>query len=133
MSSLQNYIRALEDFELLALYKYRYDTFMKRSRNKIMTEIKNRNLNLEQIDDYINKAKGTDVELKNSDCCPRCYSRKSYQAKEKDWVHYRYLSYEITNNFKTCMICLYSQDKKVYKKGKRGGWLFRLFEKMAQS
>ena len=128
MSVLENYIVDLEDFELLALYKYRYDTFMKNSQKKIVTEIHKRNLDLKHIDDYISKAKGRDEELKNSVCCPRCYSRKFYLASEVDWKYSRYYSYKVTNDFKTCMVCLYSQDEKEYKKSRKKCWISRFID-----
>ncbi len=122
MSRLQEFIDTLEDFELLALYKYRYDSFMKGSQQKIMVEIEKRGLQLNKLDVIIAKSKGSDNEIHESICCPRCYSRKFYHAHETDLISIKEYGFEISNDFKTCLVCLYSQDKKIYEKEKKRAW-----------
>lgn len=95
-----------------------------------MDEIQRRNLHIEDTDELIQKAKGSTDEIQNSDCCPRCYSRKFYVANEKDWIHYQHYSHEINNRFKTCVVCLYSQDKNVYEKKKNRGRIVRVIKRL---
>tara|TARA_B100000508_G_scaffold75230_1_gene58614 strand:- start:83344 stop:83748 length:405 start_codon:yes stop_codon:yes gene_type:complete len=124
MSKLQAFLDDMEDYELMALYEYRYDTFMKGSKRKIKDEIEKRKLDLDKPHDYIKNAKSqfTDEEINQSVCCPRCYSKKFYHKDEIDQIHTRHYSFEIENTFKTCMICFYSQDKAEYKKEKNNFW-----------
>lgn len=121
MSRLKDFIDTLKDFELLAFYKYRYNTFLRDSQVKIMTEIEDRDLNLKEIDIYIANAK-KNIDTDDDSYCPRCFSRKFYHANENDWLYNSYYFIEVTNDFKTCLVCLYSQDKKEYKKEKRSFW-----------
>ena len=122
MSKLQTFLDDLEDYELLALHKYRYETFMEGSKNKILGEIDKRGLNLESTDDMIRNAKCTDEEINESICCPRCHSRRFYHKDELDQIYNPYYYTEISNSFKTCLICYYSQDKVEYKKEKKSLW-----------
>lgn len=122
MSKLQTFLDSLEDYELLALYKYRYESFMKGSKSKIIGTIKKRKLNIEEIDEHIERAKCTAGEIKDSVCCPRCYSRRFYHKNELDKIHNAYYYIEITNSFRTCIICCFSQEKKEYGKEKRSFW-----------
>lgn len=122
MSRFQEFIDSLEDFELLAFYKYRYDTFMEGSQQKIIAEVQKRGLHLDKVDDFIAKSKGTDSEIRESICCPRCYSRKFFHSDEKDLISIKDYGFEVSNDFKTCLVCLYSQDKKDYEKEKKRAW-----------
>ena len=122
MSRLQEFIDTLEDFELIAFYKYRYDSFMEGSQQKIMAEIEKRGLHLDKIDEIIGKSKGSDYEIQESICCPRCYSRKFFHSDETDLISIKEYGFEVNNDFKTCLVCLYSQDKKDYEKEKRHTW-----------
>jgi len=121
MSKLQDFIDSLEDFELGAFYKYRFESFMKGSQDKILKELEKRNISIDSIDSLIDKNSKLDSEVENK-YCPRCYSKHFYLASEKDYITIKYETVEINNNFKTCLVCLYSQDKANYKKEKRKAW-----------
>lgn len=124
MSKLQAFLDDMEDYELMALYEYRYKTLMSGSKRKIRDEIEKRKLNLDKSYDYIRNAKSlfTEEEIEQSICCPRCYSRRFYNKDEIDEIHNSYYSIELENTFRTCMICFYSQDKAEYKKEKNSFW-----------
>lgn len=122
MSRVKDFVETLEDFELLAFYKYRYDTFLRDSQVKIMAEIERRGLSLKDVDIYSVNAEKS-VKADNDSYCPRCFSSKFYHANEMDWLRISsYYSIEVTNDFKTCLVCLYSQDKQEYKKDKQSFW-----------
>jgi len=120
MSRLEEFIDTLEDFELLAFYKYRYNTFLRDSQVKIITEIENRGLNLKDIDVFITNAKNMGIDDDNY--CPRCFSSKFYYANETERLYNSYYFIEIKNDFRTCLVCLYSQDKERNKNEKRSFW-----------
>ena len=122
MSKLQEYIESLVNYELGALYKYRFDTFMKGSQEKILKELSKRKLSIDSIDKLIEENRKPIDEIKDNKCCPRCFSRHFYLASEKDNITIRYSTIEINNRFKTCLVCLYSQEKAEYKREKRGIW-----------
>ncbi|MBI9056029.1 MAG: hypothetical protein JEY96_19565 [Bacteroidales bacterium] len=121
MRRLQYFIDSLEDFELLAFYKYRFESFMKGSQEKILKELDKRDFSLDSIDTLIVKNKKPESEIKD-EYCPRCYSKHFYLASEKDNITISYATVEINNRFKTCLVCLYSQEKAEFKKERRSIW-----------
>ncbi len=121
MSKLQDFIDSLEDFELGAFYNYRFESFMKGSQEKILKELEKRNISIDSVDSLIDKNRKSDSEIQNK-YCPRCYSKHFYLASEKDSITIQYATIEINNDFKTCLVCLYSQEKANYKREKRNAW-----------
>jgi len=122
MSRLQEFLDSLEDYELGAFYKYRFDSFMSGSSQKIIKELEKRRINPTQIDRLIEQAKETIGAITDKEYCPRCYSKHFYLSSETDFVSMDLVSVELHNRFKTCLVCLYSQDKSDYVKKKRRIW-----------
>ncbi len=112
---LNDIIEQLEDFELAALYFYRFPSLMDDSKQKVLNALKERNIDVNKIEKYLQK---NTLSSTNQDVCPRCLSNKFYSSLESQEVTFSQLTTKYETRFKTCMICLYSEDKGIHKKEK---------------
>jgi len=123
MSKLQNFISNLDNTELASLYHFRFNSFMKNSKKIILNELKNRNIKEYQIEKYLPKLnKKIEREITEGKVCPKCYSNKFYDSNEIENITIKFETIEYLENYKTCLICLYSQDKIDKKKEKDRSW-----------
>jgi hypothetical protein len=67
MSKLQTFLNELTDSELVSFYKYRYEQFMKSSKDKIDSELNKRGI---QKEDF-NQLKMDDL-TNTKGSCPQC-------------------------------------------------------------
>lgn len=85
-----------------------------------MAEITKREIPLEMIDSVLADSEVLNGE-KETDC-PKCFSNKFYSSVEIDQVEFNGFSSEIKNNYRTCLVCLYSSDKEIYERDKSRTW-----------
>ncbi len=115
MVKLNDIIEQLEDFELAALYFYRFSGLMDDSKQKVLNALKERNIDVNKIEKYLQKHTPSST---NQDVCPRCLSNKFYLSLENQEVTFSQSTTKYETRFKTCMICLYSEDKGIHEKEK---------------
>ncbi len=115
MLKINDIIEQLEDFELAALYFYRFTGLMDGSKQKVLDALKERNIDVNKIEKYLQKNMSSST---NQDVCPRCLSNKFYSSLESQEVTFSQSTTKYETRFKTCMICLYSEDKGIHKKEK---------------
>ena len=122
MNKLELFVKEIEDYELASLYHYRFNSFMPYSKKIILNELRERNIRQDNINKYLKKE---NAELKDQvlkrEICPRCFSNEFYNSEEKENVTFQYETHEYEKNYKTCLVCLYSQDKIDHKKEIRNG------------
>ena len=75
MSEFDKFLAGIPDHELAIFFRYRYQGFLSKSKEKIDIEINNRKLSPEQLESYSNKK--LIIEKSNEiKTCPRCGSDK---------------------------------------------------------
>lgn len=104
MSKLQEFLDELSNYELLKFHEYRYEQFLKSSKDKIDAEFDKRNLKKSDVENVTFKK-----EDFHEEACPRCASSKFYVATEIESMTYRYASVDIEVDYRTCLVCLYSE------------------------
>lgn len=114
MSKLSYFLTELSDTELVNFYDYRYQEFMRASKEKIDNEMANRGMTVEnrytfQANPYSDQEL-TDG-LKEQKICPRCHSSKFYTSSEIETMTYSYASVDLKVDYRICLVCNYSQDK----------------------
>ena len=120
---LKDKLSELEDFELAFIYKYRYDSFLEKTKNLIIRELESRNLKENQINSLINSRLEESKKKPAEDKvirCPRCTTQKifDYYIEVDDTsdsnVINSYVGKGITRKIKKkeCIICGYSIPKK---------------------
>ena len=123
MSKQKEFIEKLEDFELASFYKFRFQSFMDGSKRITLAELERRKINVDDIEKYLPAKNEIDKQkLESLEICPRCYSNELYIANEKESVTFKYATLDYNVDYKTCLVCLYSQDKEDHKKEKKGLW-----------
>ncbi|NOQ91575.1 MAG: hypothetical protein GQ552_02540, partial [Flavobacteriaceae bacterium] len=111
MSKLKEFVEKLEDFELASFYKYRFSSFMDNSKKIILKEFRKRKMYESNLDEYLPNKEDIDKQkLESSEICPRCFSNEFYSASENESITYQYATIDYNMNYKTCLVCLYSQD-----------------------
>ena len=108
MSKLQEFLDVLSDSELANFYLYRYEQFLKGSKDKIDAELSKRNISKENIEIY-----RLENKVISEDKCPRCGSNKFYNSTEIETITYSYASVDLEVDYKTCLVCLYSEEKEL--------------------
>ncbi|HLV40749.1 MAG TPA: hypothetical protein VKY37_00590 [Brumimicrobium sp.] len=106
MSKLQTFLDELTDSELISFYNYRYEQFMELSKDKIDSELIKRGIQKEDFDQF-----KVDILSNTEGRCPRCGSQKFYNSEEIETITYSIASLDLEVDYKTCLICLYSEDK----------------------
>ena len=104
---LSVFLELLEDYELAFFYKYRFNSFMEGSRNKILKEFEKRNIRIDSIDEIIRKHINDNIE-KNSNACPRCKSLKYYTVNDKKLKIFKGFSYDKELIKYICQVCGYT-------------------------
>lgn len=112
MSKLTNFLEELNDQELVSFYHFRYEQFIKHSKEKIDQEIDFRGL------DRSNLVLNVEGNLQE-DLCSRCGSSKFYTSNEIETITYSYASLDLNMNYKTCLVCLYCEEKESGESGHR--------------
>ena len=107
MSKLQEFLSILSNHELARFYEYRYPEFLKGSKEKIDEELKRRAMDKNNLSPHINPHN----HQENSTVCPQCYSSKFYTSTEIETVNYSYASVDLEVDYRTCLVCLYSEEK----------------------
>ena len=106
MSKLQVFLDELTDSELANFYIYRYEQFLKGSKEKIDAELEKRTMSKTCISEYVIKSSKEFL-----DTCPRCSSNKFYLSTEIESITYSYASIDLEVDYRTCLVCLYSEEK----------------------
>jgi hypothetical protein len=75
MNNIEEYLSQFEDFELAFFCKYKLDTYMQETQNKIIAYAKQRNLNETRMNDLIEEYSHK-LFPANEVRCPRCKSEK---------------------------------------------------------
>lgn len=107
MSKLLNFLKTLTDFELAQFYKYRYNQFLPNSKDKIVSELKERDMNIMDLDSYKQKKHISNQKT----LCPKCHSSKFYTASERETIEFVRSTIEVDEYYKTCLVCLFSEEK----------------------
>lgn len=105
MSRLQHFLNELTDHELLQFHDYRYNQFLKGSKEKIDAEFEKRQLDRNNPGDF---KKTPSVSL--AETCPRCHSSKFYTATEVETITYSYASVDLEVDYRTCLVCLFAEE-----------------------
>lgn len=84
MSKLLNFLKTLTDFELAQFYTYRYNQFLSSSKDKIVSELKERDMNIKDLDSYKQKKDVLNQKIR----CPKCHSSKFYTAAERETIEF---------------------------------------------
>ncbi len=112
MSKLQGFLDELSDAELQALHHFRFREFMPASKEKIRLELDKRGLAVPDPLTYQAEIPADAWEkIRSCDMCPRCYSEKFYHSRETETLNYSYASVDTEVDYKTCLVCLYSEEK----------------------
>ena len=114
MSKLAAFISELSDHELRSFHHFRFEQFMKGSKEKIILEMEKRGIAAnphDEFEHYLTRAKKEGVFTKAESLCPRCLSEKFYTSHEVETITYHYASVDLDVDYRTCLVCLYSQDK----------------------
>lgn len=106
MSKLQTFLDELTDGELANFYTYRYEQFLKGSKEKIDAELDKRAMIKTRILEYVVKS-----VQKSTEQCPRCGSTKFYNSPEIETITYSTASVDLEVDYRTCLVCLYSEEK----------------------
>jgi len=116
MSKLASFLSELSDHELKAFYHFRYKQFMKGSQEKIDLEMQSRGILPVDFEEVFRKARHFTYEA-DPNVCPRCLSERFYTSHEVETITYHYATVELDVDYKTCLVCLYSQDKEESESG----------------
>ena len=111
MSALTDFLLELTDHELAAFYHFRYEQFMQGSKDKILKELENRSIHVGSIPDYLERNDSDKHKIIENDLCPRCMSSKFYTSHEVETITYSYASVDLDVDYKTCLVCLFSEEK----------------------
>lgn len=112
MSRLHEFLKELSDLELAHFYRFRYKEFIPASREKILEEMKGRGMDENELDIYTGTIPPDAAEkIRRYEMCPRCYSEKFYNSRETEMIQFSFASVEHEVDYKTCLVCLYSDDK----------------------
>ena len=112
-SRLEIFLTTLDDYELVNLFKYRFDGFLDNSKQKVLTELKARNIDKDDIDKIIQDNKdeyAKRLETADTYVCPRCYSTKSITEKE-EYPVVDLATFMIEKHHRQCQVCNYSADR----------------------
>ncbi len=130
MSKLATFLSELSDHELKAFFHFRYTQFLKGSQEKIDAEMKKRGIIPVDQEEHIKKARQF-APKNNPNVCPQCLSEKFYTAHEVESITYSYATIELNVEYRTCLICLYSQEKEENFTGHVGpmGFIYKLINR----
>lgn len=130
MSKLASFLSELSDHELKAFYHFRYKQFMKGSQEKIDAEMQTRGILPVDFEEIFRQARHFTYEP-DPNVCPRCLSEKFHTAHEVEIISYSYATEELDVDYKTCLVCLYSQDKEESESGFVGpfGFIYKLINR----
>lgn len=107
MSKIQEFLDELSNYELIKFYEYRYEQFLKPSKDKIDREFEKRDINKLDFEKYTIEKGDVEQEL-----CPRCASSKFYNATEIESLTYSYATVNLKVDYRTCLVCLFSEKSK---------------------
>jgi hypothetical protein len=99
MSRLQHFLDELTDYELLQFRNYRYEQFLKGSKEKIDAEFEKR-----ELDPTYPSAFKKALSEPLAEFCPRCESSKFYNATEIETITYSYASVDLEVDYRTCLV-----------------------------
>ena len=126
-SELEEFLTDLSDHELSVFVGYRYYGFIEESREKIVKEVKHRNLISAQLEKYFNEKLNQKSAQKTS-LCKRCGSEKLFNEKDFELQpRMKYLTAEVEIETKRCRLCNFNPAKEKPKNLKER--LSRIFKK----
>lgn len=111
-TGLISFLEKLENWQLAYFYKYRFEEFLPKSKEKILIEFRKRRLQTSDVDSIINNkpTKQSNSELKE---CSRCGSHYFYEEKEIKFGHVgtHYIKPDRIVNVNVCQVCGYNPYK----------------------
>ena len=126
-SDLEKFISGLSDHELSIFVGYRYYGFISESREKIITEVKKRNLTSTQLEKYFNERLNQN-SVEKSNLCSKCGSEKVFTEKDfEQQPRMTYLTTEVEIETKRCRLCNFNPAKEKPKNIKER--ISRIFKK----
>ncbi|MDG1333140.1 MAG: hypothetical protein P8P74_12475 [Crocinitomicaceae bacterium] len=136
MSKLAAFLTELSDHELRAFHHFRFNEFMKGSKEKITLEMEKRGISSPNPDEFEAQLKISSEDgffPNRAALCPRCLSEKFYTRHEIETISYSIASFEVDADYKTCLVCHYSEgnDENAGKTTHvtAGGFLWRLLNR----
>ncbi|MCD4794111.1 MAG: hypothetical protein K8R54_12805 [Bacteroidales bacterium] len=82
MSKVDTFLKSLLDHELAYLYKYRFDTYMKLTQDKIRHEVSSRGLTRIDIDRILTEKSNEEYNPESKEIiCPNCKSTKFFNEE----------------------------------------------------
>lgn len=111
MSKLDDFLSELSDHELRAFHHFRFKEFMKGSKEKITLEMEKRGISSpssDEFEEYLAASK-EGFFTNRASLCPRCLSEKFYTRHEIETISYSIASFDISADYKTCLVCHYSE------------------------
>lgn len=110
MNDLTTFLQDLNDNELAVFITYRFDDFLAKSKQKIVSQVKRRGLSLEDLKLLSNI--GLQVDSDSIISCPQCKSNKFFvETDYKLNQNSRGRSYEVAVDSNRCQICGYNPAK----------------------
>ncbi|PKQ60640.1 hypothetical protein BZG01_20675 [Labilibaculum manganireducens] len=110
MNDLNTFLQGLNDNELAVFITYRFDDFLAKSKQKIVSEVKRRGLSLEDLKLLSNI--GLQVNSDSIICCPQCNSDRFFVETDYELIqNTRGRSYEVAVDSNRCRICGYNPAK----------------------
>ena len=109
MKDLDIFLENLNDSELAAFIAYRFEDFLDNSRQKIVREIKKRELTHSDLKILFDK--GLQIDTESNITCPQCGSDRFYIETDYELRQRKYGSYEIAVDSNRCRICGFNPAK----------------------
>ncbi|MEJ2104946.1 MAG: hypothetical protein P8X47_10270 [Ignavibacteriaceae bacterium] len=106
-------MKELSDIELAKFVKYRLHDFLENSKQKIIEEVKVRNLTNEDLDNLFDLTINTENET--GFICEQCGSSRFYKETDYELVQKSYGSYEVAVESNRCRICGLNPNKNTQK------------------
>lgn len=116
MSKIVAFLEGLDDHELACFYKYRFEQFISGSKEKIMIEMRKRGMNATNYERFIQPESLRLAHSKHY--CPQCMSEKFYNSTELETITYSYVTESIEVEYRTCLICLFSDKDDDYERNR---------------
>lgn len=119
---LNTFLSSLSNSELATFIAYRFDDFLDNSKQKIIKEVKKRNLSITDLKHLYEKGI-TDNNTDLNSACPNCGSSKFILETDFELRQKNYGSYEVAVESNRCRICGFnpakSKQKGLFKKIKQ--------------
>lgn len=109
MNDLDRFLQSLNDSELATLIAYRIHDFSMNSKQKIIREVKQRKLSLNDLNVLYNK--GLQIDSDSDTICPQCGSDRFFAETDYELAQHAYGSFEVAVESNRCRLCGFNPAK----------------------